>query len=86
MSVQLIRASASAAGTSWGAALDAFYEEFSGNNGASILNRIRVLLGRNNTETFQKNFFDDWHRRVWVKATCRPLAGYLELFEADKAL
>ena len=51
------------------------------NNGASMLNRIRVLLGRHNTETFEKYFFDDWHRRFWVKSDVQALAGYLELSE-----
>ena len=49
------------------------------NNAASLLRRIRVLLGRNNTNTFQQYFFDDVHQRFWVKSDVQALAGYLQL-------
>ena len=49
------------------------------NNGASLLRRMRLLRGRNNTETFQAYFFHDWHRRFWVKADLLELSDYLQL-------
>jgi len=49
------------------------------NNAVSLLRRIRVLLGRNNTNTFQVYFFDDMHQRFWVKSDVHALAGYLKL-------
>jgi SAM-dependent methyltransferase len=49
------------------------------NNGASLPRRIRVLLGRSNTETFENYFFDDWNRRFWFKGDVQALAGYLDL-------
>jgi SAM-dependent methyltransferase len=51
------------------------------NNAASLLRRIRVLCGRNNTNTFQEYFFDDVHKRFWVKSDVQALAGYLKLSE-----
>lgn len=51
------------------------------NNAASSLRRIRVLLGRNNTNTFQEYFFDDVHQRFWLKSEVQALASYLKLSE-----
>jgi SAM-dependent methyltransferase len=51
------------------------------NNAASLLRRIRVLLGRNNTNTFQDYFFNDVHQRFWVKSDVKAMADYLKLSE-----
>jgi SAM-dependent methyltransferase len=51
------------------------------NNGVSLLRRMRVLLGRNNTNTFQEYFYDDVHQRFWVKRDVQALAAYLKLSE-----
>jgi len=48
-------------------------------NAASLLRRVRVLLGRNNTNTFQDYFFNEMHQRFWVKGDVEALARYLEL-------
>jgi len=49
------------------------------NNAVSLLRRVRVLLGRNNTNTFSEYFFDDFHQRFWVKSEVEALARYLKL-------
>ena len=49
------------------------------NNAVSLLRRIRVLLGGNNTNTFHVYFFDDMHQRFWVKSDMHTLAAYLKL-------
>lgn len=49
------------------------------NNAVSSLRRVRVLLGRNNGNTFQEYFFDDVHQRFWVKDDIQALARYLKL-------
>jgi hypothetical protein len=46
-----------------------------------LLRRVRVLLGRNNTNTFSEYFFDDFHQRFWVKSEVQALARYLKLSE-----
>jgi SAM-dependent methyltransferase len=51
------------------------------NNAASLLRRIRILLGRHNTNTFQDYFFHDAQLRFWLKGDLRTLAGYLKLSE-----
>ena len=51
------------------------------NNAVSLLRRMRVLLGHNNTNTFQVYFFDDMHQRFWVKGDMQMLAAYLKLSE-----
>jgi SAM-dependent methyltransferase len=51
------------------------------NNAVTLLSRIRVLLGRNNTSAFQEYFFEDVHKRFWVKSDVRALAAYLKLSE-----
>ena len=51
------------------------------NNAASVRSRIRVLLGRNNTESFHAYFFDAVHRRFWVKGDMQAVASYLKLSE-----
>ena len=49
------------------------------NNGASLLRRTRLMLGRNNTDRFQDYFFHDWHTRFWVKRDVLRLAEHLKL-------
>lgn len=49
------------------------------NNAASLLRRLRLLVGRNNTDTFQEYFLDDVHKRFWVKSDVEALASYLKL-------
>jgi SAM-dependent methyltransferase len=49
------------------------------NNGASLVRRMRLLLGRNNTETFAAYYVHDWHRRFWVKPDLLELSDYLKL-------
>jgi SAM-dependent methyltransferase len=51
------------------------------NNAASLLRRIRVFLGRNNTNTFEEYFVEDVHQRFWVKSDVQALAVYLKLSE-----
>jgi SAM-dependent methyltransferase len=51
------------------------------NNAVSLLRRIRVLLGRNNTNTFEAYFFDDRYKHFWIKSDVQALAGYLKLSE-----
>jgi SAM-dependent methyltransferase len=51
------------------------------NNAVSLLRRVRVLLGRNNTNTFEQYFLDDVHQRFWVKSDVQALARYLKLSE-----
>ena len=51
------------------------------NNAVSLLRRVRVLLGRNNINTFQEYFFDDVHQRFWVKSEVEALGRYLKLSE-----
>ena len=51
------------------------------NNAVSLLRRVRVLLGHNNTNTFEGYFFDDVHQRFWVTNDVEALAGYLKLSE-----
>jgi SAM-dependent methyltransferase len=51
------------------------------NNAVSLLRRVRVLLGRNNTNMFQDYFFNDMHQRFWVKSEVAELARYLKLSE-----
>jgi SAM-dependent methyltransferase len=48
-------------------------------NGASLGRRLRLLAGRNNTDTFQQYFFDDWHTRAWTEGDVHALAAYLKL-------
>jgi SAM-dependent methyltransferase len=52
-----------------------------GNNAVSLLRRIRVMLGRNNTNTFQEYFFDDVHKRFWIESDLQALGAYLKLSE-----
>jgi len=51
------------------------------NNAVSLMRRVRVLLGGNNTNTFQQYFFDDVHQRFWVRSDVQALARYLKLSE-----
>ena len=51
------------------------------NNAVSLLRRVRVLFGRNNTNTFHDYFVDDVHQRFWVKRDVQALARYLKLSE-----
>ena len=51
------------------------------NNAASLLRGIRVVLGRNNTNTFQEYFFDNVAKQFWVKSDVQALADYLKLSE-----
>ena len=51
------------------------------NNAVSLLRRVRVLLGRNNTNMFQDYFFNDMHQRFWLKSEVAELARYLKLSE-----
>ena len=51
------------------------------NNAVSLLRRIRTLVGRSNTNTFQEYFFDDMHQRFWVKSDVQAMASYLKLSE-----
>jgi SAM-dependent methyltransferase len=48
-------------------------------NAVSLLRRVRVLLGSNNTNTFSDYFFDNVHQRFWVKREVQALAHYLKL-------
>jgi SAM-dependent methyltransferase len=49
------------------------------NNAASLLRRIRVLLGRQNANTFREYFFNDVQLRFWVKDDIEALGSYLKL-------
>ena len=51
------------------------------NNAVSLLRRVRVLLGRNNANTFQQYFYDDVHQRFWVRSDVEAFARYLKLSE-----
>ena len=50
-------------------------------NAASLLRRIRVFLGHNNTNSFPDYFFEDVNFRFWVKSDVMMLADYLKLSE-----
>jgi SAM-dependent methyltransferase len=49
------------------------------NNAVSLLRRIRVLTGRNNTNTFHEYFHDDVHKRFWTEGDAHALARHLQL-------
>lgn len=49
------------------------------NNAVSLLRRLRTLFGRQNTNSFREYFFDDLHKRFWVKAEVQAVADHLKL-------
>jgi len=46
-------------------------------NAASLLRRIRLLLGRDDPQAFQYYFFHDGQTRSWIKSDVQALAAYL---------
>ncbi len=50
-------------------------------NAASLLRRIRMLLGRNDPGAFPDYFLHDVRTRAWIKSDVQALAAYLKLSE-----
>jgi SAM-dependent methyltransferase len=53
------------------------------NNAVSFLRRIRVLMGRTNTDSFDSYFFDNVHKRYWTQGDLMRLADFLHLRDVE---